>query len=251
MKIPARGRRITQETQVIAAELLGKPLSTFRRRLLAFLLDVILFGLVVGTLFAGLSYLSIKREFPTFFPSLQKARELPESPEGLGERRQLLADFLRILDTRCPEALPRDMKDLVVAEDWEALKRQYGELQVTLGFGSGPTRIVETGAGLTVSVGTDLLLGSWSSVFSWGAFFVGWFTLLTRLGRGRTPGKWLLRIRAVRLDGKPLSWWDAFGRSGGYGASAATLFLGFLEAVWHPNRQAMHDRIAGTVVMRS
>lgn len=60
----------------------------------------------------------------------------------------------------------------------------------------------------------------------------------------------LFGLQIVKLDGKPLSWWDAFGRSGGYGASAATAFLGFLEAIWHPNRQAIHDRICGTVVIR-
>ena len=80
---------------------------------------------------------------------------------------------------------------------------------------------------------------------------MGWFTLWLRLTRGRSPGKYLFRMRVVRLDGKKLGWWDAFSRAGGYSASAATLLLGFLEAIWHPNRQAIHDRIAGTVVVRS
>jgi len=60
----------------------------------------------------------------------------------------------------------------------------------------------------------------------------------------------LLRIRVLRLDNKRLTLWDAFGRAGGYSASVATLGLGFLEALWHPNRQAIHDRIARTVVVR-
>jgi len=54
----------------------------------------------------------------------------------------------------------------------------------------------------------------------------------------------------ARLDGRPLRWWDAFGRAGGYSASAATLLLGFLEMIWDPNRQTLHDRIAATVVLR-
>ena len=57
------------------------------------------------------------------------------------------------------------------------------------------------------------------------------------------PGKALLRIRVIRLDGGPLRLWDCFSRAGGYGASAATLMLGFLvlyplmgHASWHAYR---------------
>ena len=42
----------------------------------------------------------------------------------------------------------------------------------------------------------------------------------------------------------------AFGRAGGYSASLSTFGLGFLEALWNPNRQTIHDRISGTVVLR-
>ena len=53
----------------------------------------------------------------------------------------------------------------------------------------------------------------------------------------------------VRLDGRRLTLWNAFSRAGGYSASFATFGLGFLEAFWHPNRQAVHDLISGTVVI--
>jgi uncharacterized RDD family membrane protein YckC len=65
--------------------------------------------------------------------------------------------------------------------------------------------------------------------------------------KGKTPGKTLAGIRVTVLDGRRLSLWNSFGRAGRYAASAAT---GFLEAFWHPNRQTIHDRIAGTVVTR-
>ena len=42
---------------------------------------------------------------------------------------------------------------------------------------------------------------------------------------------------------------DAFGRTGGYSASLSTFGFGFLEAFWNPNRQTVHDRISGTVVL--
>ena len=81
---------------------------------------------------------------------------------------------------------------------------------------------------------------------------VGWaglyFTLFPAFWKGRTPGKRLLGLRVVRLDGKPIGLWVAFNRFGGYAASVFTGLLGFVEMFWDPNRQALHDRIAATVV---
>jgi len=77
------------------------------------------------------------------------------------------------------------------------------------------------------------------------------FTVAVRLFGGRTPGKKLLGTRVVRLNGEPLSWWDSFSRFGGYLIGPVTGFLGWLQVFWDPNRQAIHDRIAGTVVIRT
>jgi len=82
--------------------------------------------------------------------------------------------------------------------------------------------------------------------FGWAAFY---FTAFTALWKGQTPGKKLLRIKVLQLDGTPLSLSDSFGRYGGYGAGIATGLLGFLQIYWDPNRQAMHDKISATVVM--
>lgn len=83
---------------------------------------------------------------------------------------------------------------------------------------------------------------------------VGWiglyFTLCLVLWNGRTPAKRLLGLRVVRLDGQPLTLWVAFERFGGYAAGVATGLLGFFQVYWDDNRQAIQDRIAGTVVVR-
>jgi uncharacterized RDD family membrane protein YckC len=56
---------------------------------------------------------------------------------------------------------------------------------------------------------------------------IGWsglyFTFLTAFFRGQTPGKRLLGVRVLRLDGHPITYWVAFERFGGY---AASLFTG-------------------------
>jgi hypothetical protein len=84
---------------------------------------------------------------------------------------------------------------------------------------------------------------------------IGWvglyFTLFLAWWGGRTPGKYLLGIRVVRLSGEPLSLWFAFERFGGYAAGLATGLLGFVQLYWDPNRQAIHDRVARTVVIRT
>jgi uncharacterized RDD family membrane protein YckC len=88
----------------------------------------------------------------------------------------------------------------------------------------------------------DLGLG-----FGWMGLY---FTAAVALWQGRTPGKRLLGIRIVRLNGKPIGWWAAFERFGGYAAGVATGLLGFAQIFWDKNRQAIHDKISETAVVR-
>jgi hypothetical protein len=78
-----------------------------------------------------------------------------------------------------------------------------------------------------------------------------YFTLFTVWWRGRTPGKRIVGERVVKLNGEPMTWWDSFNRFGGYAAGIATGTLGFLELIWDANRQAAHDKMVGTVVLRT
>lgn len=82
--------------------------------------------------------------------------------------------------------------------------------------------------------------------FGWAAFY---FTMFTALWKGQTPGKKVMKIRVLQLDGTALSVWDSFGRYGGYGAGFATGLLGFAQVFWDPNRQAIHDKISATIVI--
>ncbi|MBI2380123.1 MAG: RDD family protein [Gammaproteobacteria bacterium] len=85
-------------------------------------------------------------------------------------------------------------------------------------------------------------------------FGVGWaavyFTIFTSWWNGQTPGKRFLGIRVVHLNSKPLSLWETFSRFGGYSAGFATGMLGFLQCLWDANRQAIHDKIVFTAVIR-
>ncbi len=83
---------------------------------------------------------------------------------------------------------------------------------------------------------------------------IGWsglyFTFLTAFFKGRTPGKRVLGIRVVKLDGNAISYWVAFERFGGYAASLFTGMEGFLRILWDRNRQGLEDKLAETVVIR-
>ncbi len=83
---------------------------------------------------------------------------------------------------------------------------------------------------------------------------VGWamfyFTATVAWCHGQTIGKRLMRIKVIQLDGKELNLLAAFSRQGGYGAGLATGLLGFMQILWDPNRQAIQDKVASTVVIR-
>jgi uncharacterized RDD family membrane protein YckC len=83
--------------------------------------------------------------------------------------------------------------------------------------------------------------------FGWNALY---FTAFTALWKGQTPGKRMLGIRVVRLNGQPMTLWSAFERFGGYAAGLLTGLLGFAQVYWDRNRQAIHDKITETVVIR-
>jgi len=84
----------------------------------------------------------------------------------------------------------------------------------------------------------------------WGLLVaVVYFATATYLGRGRTPGKRLMRIRVASLVHERISLWHCIERALGYAASSLELGFGFLQYFIHPNAQTVHDRIAETIVV--
>ncbi|MFM0573097.1 RDD family protein, partial [Paraburkholderia caledonica] len=67
---------------------------------------------------------------------------------------------------------------------------------------------------------------------------------------GTSPGKRVLRLRIVDADtGQPMTVRQAILRTAGYVLTFATCGAGFLWVPFNPRRQALHDRIANTVVI--
>ena len=77
------------------------------------------------------------------------------------------------------------------------------------------------------------------------------FVVLANLS-GRTLGKWMAGLRIERKDGETLSVRRALLRHlVGYPLTLLTLGLGFLVAAFDSQGRALHDWLAGTVVVRS
>ncbi len=66
---------------------------------------------------------------------------------------------------------------------------------------------------------------------------------------GRTPGKMLLGLQVISMEGAPISYGIAFLRAVGYLVSSALFNLGFIWIAFDKRKQGWHDKIAGTVVI--
>ena len=67
---------------------------------------------------------------------------------------------------------------------------------------------------------------------------------------GQTIGKMIAGIRVVRGNGERVSFVRSLIRFVGYAPSGMLLFVGFLWVLWDPDRQAWHDMLADTVVIK-
>ncbi len=66
-----------------------------------------------------------------------------------------------------------------------------------------------------------------------------------------TLGKMCLGLKVTDLDGNRLTFLRALGRNAGKILSSLILFVGFMLAAWTKKKQALHDMMAGTLVVRS
>lgn len=261
---PAKRRLVTADTLAVAPVVLGQPLAEPWRRLAAMALDLAAVGtlsllsgpwLGLGT---GALLIVLFGNSPDA-PIAQKT--LRGLCRGLGATVMLLAALalghvsplrpgglqLDGLTDRGPS--PARQETVWVApgataaevrtaaeqlqKQVEALKAEMKEQQAASASWVSQARAFTNALGVTFG---------WSGVY---------FTLLGGALGGRTLGKLVFRTRAVKTNGTPFTFFDAFVRHGGYVAGLAMGMLGFLKLLWEPNRQAVEDRIAGTVVVKA
>lgn len=109
-------------------------------------------------------------------------------------------------------------------------------------------------AGFLVSLLIRRVLGiSVSDTARWSLSIVGSVYGVYFIGRkGQTPGKKAMRIKVVEaVTGQAPGYARAFLREVvGKSLSSLVLELGYLWAIWDKKKQAWHDKITGTVVVK-
>ena len=245
----ARRRLVTDEHLPIDAELLGADLATPARRGAAIFLDMFLcsFLIVPWILFWGL--LALHLNAPKVLPGAWSLVTDLEADSDAVEM-EIWRGLVEMVAKRRPDLIPPEGHEALATGDYaQARKILTVDTPINFQLGDGGRSYYDRQRNTYFLTG-EILFGSASRVFGGLSGLMLYFSVLTWRGGGRTPGKWFWGIAVRRLDGKKLSIWDAFGRAGGYSASLSTAGLGFFDALWHPNRQTIHDRIVGTVVVR-
>lgn len=64
-----------------------------------------------------------------------------------------------------------------------------------------------------------------------------------------TPGKKLMKIRVITTEGENVSYGRAMGRYFAEILSSLLMGIGYLMAFWDPQKRALHDRLASTLVI--
>lgn len=98
--------------------------------------------------------------------------------------------------------------------------------------------------GLIKEDAARFVLGGLAILLLMGLYFVFFWTLT-----GQTPGKMIMGVRVVTLDGGSLSLGRSIRRVLGYLVSALALYGGFMWILIDNRRQGWHDKLAGTCVI--
>ena len=284
----SRNQIITQDAFSVAPHLLGLPLASPSRRACAMLLDLIivaaliktgpaLFGFAAAfvlwrigdrgflrTLFRIGSAVFVAMTLATWGfvggdddEDDDRAAQVIETDDPAADDndvgpsassiQQLAAELAEANqnDSTSVDSLRKLMTQALGGRDLQQLERrirQQNRRIATLQSELAQARESRGVRSFVAGISDDLGLG-----FGWMALY---FTAFLAMMRGQTPGKKVAGLRVVRLDAKPITWFIAFERFGGYAASATLGLLGFLQILWDRNRQGLHDKAVETVVIR-
>jgi uncharacterized RDD family membrane protein YckC len=241
-------RSVSEVGLTLAAELRGAELASPTRRLAAFLVD----GAIV------------------FIPSVIVAIAVSWAALALREPAALAALGSLITGrATTPEAQHRANRDLVpllVKYDMPgtpaAATAAYEEgdldraaevvanidIGITISTEESPTVIGDTADMIHIELARLIPPGlRLISFYGVAALYFSWFTSRRR---GATPGKRLLGLEVVRLDGTTPGLVVSFERFVGYAQILASFLTALLDLWRDPNRRLPHDRLAGTLVVR-
>ena len=259
---------VTHDDLNVAPDLLGLPLASPWRRLMAIAVDLAVIVLVSKyanlLLLGGMALATwlLVRQRPTE-PLRRKtwllafawtaaaamlvlgAMQLWSTRGSVGidlekaDRVSLSTGGKGVTDTATSAESATPVAAVKAASSPEALQDKVTELEDALEEASKPKKPSLRSA--VASWSDDLGLGLGWTVLYFSALPVWW--------KGQTLGKRLFKLRVVELTGKPMTLMLAFKRYGAYAAGVSTGLFGFLQVLWDSNRQALHDKAAHTVVL--
>lgn len=242
---------VTPDDLNVAPELLGTPLARPGRRLLAISVDVGVVGLLstLGNLWlvAGLGLMALSHLRAPRADRPSRRRALRAVAAGL-----IAVGAFQAWQGRDPVAVPTAQRAVDIARADDDLPQGTPGLSP---LQAAEARIAVLKAELAAAREPRVFdlreqLRHWTDEVGLGfGWAIAYFSLLPAWWNGQTLGKRLFGLRIVELTGKPLTPLRAFKRYGGYAAGMATGLFGFLQVLWDPNRQAIQDKTAHTVVI--
>ncbi len=107
--------------------------------------------------------------------------------------------------------------------------------------------------GIILGIITGVLTRGGLAVGGFASFIVGviyyWYFLTQN--NGQTPGKRIMGIRVIKVNGEPLQAADVIVRYIGYYINSIVFMLGWIWAFFDKDNQGWHDKLAGTYVVKA
>lgn len=249
-------RFVTDEPLQVSPDLLGLPLASPTRRLVAFAVDYLVLLVPSLLLAVAVSVAAIWVRDPGAAHALFTVfrHEEPGQPERVAALREL-AYFL---EKHHAAGLPRELEEAMAGDRAEAVNEVLRRADVMVTFAPGSHRedaavdkaaAPNTEATPMIHIWLEQLIPPALravTLYGVGALY---FAAFTALG-GATLGKRLVGIRVVRLDGHRLNFVESLERFIGYLHIPGSLFLDLRDLWRDPNRRLPHDRVVHTAVVR-
>ncbi|MBI1257224.1 MAG: RDD family protein [Chloroflexi bacterium] len=107
--------------------------------------------------------------------------------------------------------------------------------------------------GVILGLITGLLFAGARNAGGFLGFVIGvlyqWYFLTQQ--NGQTPGKRVMGIRVIKVNGAPLQAADVIVRYIGYYINSIVFGLGWIWALFDKDKQGWHDKLAGTYVVKA
>ncbi|MFI5347363.1 MAG: RDD family protein [Elusimicrobiota bacterium] len=211
------------------------------RRAAALIIDAVLCSMIVGV-FAGRHgtrvHISKKLTAPPAVTMDDKGMKLQSGNTNLAFDDKGIhgsaGDTKIAIDENGIHVDPKEPKQKVVYQNDKGVK-------VTVDDDKTDEDNSDDGGG---SLARRFMSGRWDFAIVWFMYalvFLKW--------RSATPGKIVMKLRVVSQNGQELDKRQRMLRAGFSLISGYALFLGYLWALWEPQRRTWHDLIAGTRVV--